>query len=93
MIVYNASDGFILKNGTFRVELFRYLSARDKNKGKNLALFTPKAFCQNKPTKYMPWLCHTTQKEVGFLSKESHQRILFRQADFLVDEYFPAPAV
>ena len=74
------------------VEAFRYISARDKSKGKNIALFTPEAFFNNKPSKFTTWICQTSIKEVGFLSKENQKRILFSQKDFWVENGFPSPA-
>ncbi|MDR3442236.1 MAG: RES family NAD+ phosphorylase [Legionella sp.] len=74
------------------VEAFRYSSARDKNKGKNIALFTPEAFFNNKPSKLTTWICQTSINEVGFLSKENQKRILFSQNYFWVDNKFPSPA-
>lgn len=74
------------------VEALRYISARDKNKGKNVALFTPEAFFNNKPSKFTTWICQTSINEVGFLSKEHQKRILFNQNDFWVNNGFPSPA-
>lgn len=75
------------------IEIVRYISARDKNKGKNVALFSPQAFCSLKPSKLQSWLCQTNVNEVGFLSKESNERLLFRQNDFWVNGVFPSPAI
>ncbi|AHE66755.1 RES family NAD+ phosphorylase [Legionella oakridgensis] len=75
------------------VEMFRYISARDKHKGRNVALFTPKAFHSNKPSKLTTWLCQTTVEAVGFFSKENDERIMYMQKDFWVDGEFPSPAV
>lgn len=75
------------------VEIFRYVSARDKNKGKNVALFSPNAFCSLKPSKLISWLCQTSVEEVGFLSKENSERVLFMQKDFWVNGVFPSPAM
>jgi hypothetical protein len=74
------------------VEVFRYISARDKNRGKNVALFTPRAFHSRKPTKLSGWFCQTSIEEVGFLSKENDRRVMYRQKDFWVDGFFPSPA-
>ncbi len=67
------------------VEVFRYTSARDKSKGRNIALFTPNAFHSQKPSKLVSWLCQTNLEEVGFLSKENNTRTMFIQNDFCVD--------
>ncbi|KTC68703.1 RES domain protein [Legionella birminghamensis] len=75
------------------VEVFRYISARDKNKGKNIALFTPEAFHSDKPSKRTTWLCQASIKEIGFISKENNLRTMFMQEDFWVNGAFPSPAV
>lgn len=75
------------------VEVFRYVSARDKEKGKNIGLFTPKAFCKPKPLHFSQWLCQSRLSEIGFLSIEDNKRFLFKQEDFWVDGMFPSPAV
>lgn len=75
------------------VEIFQYISARDiENRGKNVALFTPKAFHSSKPAKITSWLCQTNSEEVGFLSREDQSRILFSQKEFWVNNVFPSPA-
>lgn len=74
------------------IEIFRYISARDKDNGKNVALFSPNAFCSLKPSKLISWLCQTSLDEVGFLSKENNERVLFMQKDFWVNGVFPSPA-
>lgn len=74
------------------VDVFRYVSARDKNNGKNMALFDPKAFNCRKPSHVTSWLCQTNVDEVGFLSKEDDQRVMYRQSDFWVENAFPSPA-
>lgn len=76
------------------IEMFQYISARDKqNQGKNIALFTPKAFQGTKPLKITHWLCQTSMDEVGFLAKEGQERLLFTQQEFWVDGKLPSPAV
>lgn len=75
------------------VEIFRYISARDKKKGKNVALFTPEAFHSKKPSKLTSWLCQTSINEVGFLSQEDNMRVMYTQEDFCVNGSFPSPAV
>ena len=75
------------------VEIFRFISARDRNKGKNVALFTPKAFHSEKPSKLTTWLCQTSVEEVGFFSKENNTRIMYLKKDFCVDSQFPSPSV
>ena len=74
------------------VEIFQFISARDKNKGKNIALFTPRAFQSKAPAQMTTWLCQTTIDEVGFMAKEEKQRTSYSQKDFWVDNTFPSPA-
>lgn len=74
------------------IEVFQYISARDKNKGKNLALFTPRAFQSKGPAQLTTWLCQTSIEEVGFMAKEEKQRTSYLQKDFWVNNSFPSPA-
>lgn len=74
------------------IEIFQYTSARDKSKGKNVALFSPKAFQSKTPTQITTWLCQTSMEEVGFMAKEGQQRVSYSQKDFWVDNTFPSPA-
>ncbi len=74
------------------VEAVRYISARDKDLGKNVAIFTPKAFYSSKPNHFAGWLCHTSVKEVGFIAKESNMRLSYSQQQFWVGNHFPSPA-
>lgn len=74
------------------VELFQYFSARAKDKGKNVALFTPGAFRSKVAEQKTEWLCQTSINEVGFMAKEGKQRTLYYQKDFLIDDVFPSPA-
>jgi hypothetical protein len=75
------------------VEAFQYISARDKAKGKNIALFTPAAFHSRRPSPLVSWLCQANIEEIGFLSKESNERVLYSQKDFWIEGIFPSPAV
>jgi hypothetical protein len=74
------------------VEIFQFISARDKDKGKNIALFTPRAFQRKVPAQMTTWLCQTSIDEVGFVAKEEKKRTSYSQKDFWVDNTFPSPA-
>jgi hypothetical protein len=74
------------------IEIFQFISARDKDKGKNIALFTPKSFQSKAPAQMTTWLCQTSIDEVGFMAKEEQQRTSYSQKDFWVDNAFPSPA-
>jgi hypothetical protein len=75
------------------VEIFRFISARDKEQGKNIGLFSPNVFCKNKPSNLMQWFCQTSSEEVGFLAQDEKSRLLFKREDFLINGVFPSPAV
>ncbi len=55
------------------IELFQYISARDKDKGQNIALFTPKSFQNKAPAQMITWLCQTSINEVGFMAKKNNK--------------------
>lgn len=74
------------------IEIFQYISARDKNKGKNIALFSPQAFQSKTPAQKTTWLCQTSREEVGFMAKEEQHRVSYLQKDFWVGNAFPSPA-
>lgn len=74
------------------IEVFQYISARDKDNGKNVGLFTANAFHSKTPTQFTSWLCQTSINEVGFMAKEEKQRTSYSQKDFWIDNAFPSPA-
>ena len=73
------------------IEIIEYLSARDPNKGINVALFTPQALVLKKPKDQQQWLCETTAEKVSFSSKTGVY-FSFHLDIFLVDSMFPMPA-
>jgi hypothetical protein len=74
------------------IEIFQYTSARDKDNGINVALFSPKAFRSKVPAQITTWLCQTSIDDVGFMAKEGQQRVSYCQKDFWVKNIFPSPA-
>lgn len=74
------------------IDVFQYTSARDKNRGTNMALLSPRAFQSKAPAQITTWLCQTSIEEVGFMAKEGQQRVSCLQKDFRVDNAFPSPA-
>ena len=74
------------------VEAFQYISARDPERGINVALFTPIAFQSKKPISLERWICNITNEEIGFISNDNHKRLSFNRDAFLVDGLIPAPA-
>ncbi len=89
---YNETQQLGSNMREFGIELFQYISARDKNKGKNVALFSPKAFQSKAPAQITTWLCQTSIEEVGFIAKEGQQRVSYLQKEFWVKDNFPSPA-
>jgi hypothetical protein len=81
--------GAAMRNAS--VEAFEYLSARDPRRGLNLALFTPAAFAQARPTALDEWLCDTRADRVSFYSRHGGGIREFRREVFLVDGALPAP--
>lgn len=79
------------------VELFRYPSARDPQKGACLALFTPAAFATRKPRgPPVTWYCTVTAgRDVSWI-REGASRLArheFPRSTFLVDGKLPVPAL
>lgn len=91
-IHYNASQklGYSMREAC--VEAFQYTSARDPQKGINVALFTPKAFHSKQPQSLLGWFCKVTSDEIGFISKDSQKRFSFHKEIFLVNGEIPVPA-
>jgi hypothetical protein len=79
------------------IEAFRYTSARDRDGGANLALFTPKAFARANPRSPQTWLCISEQKKVSFTQKHAFHApsasFEFERSDFEVAGQLPAPAL
>lgn len=75
------------------VEAFEYVSARDLERGINVALFTPMALAVRRPVFTEAWLAETSADEVRFYSREEHRVHRFPLQRFLVDGRLPTPAV
>ena len=79
-----------------KVESFYYLSARDQNKGRNIALFTPKAFFKKNPNSnsFQSWKCIVNQKVAEFVRSGAiniEERI-FPIEIFMISHELPFPA-
>jgi len=79
------------------VEVFRYRSARDVERGTNVGVFTPKAFAQSKPNPFQTWICLADSKRIEFAQKNASERsrlsFSFSRSEFEVDGSLPSPAV
>jgi hypothetical protein len=76
------------------VQAFRYPSARDRRGGKNLALFTPRAFVFKAPGVPETWYCVASRERVELTKLDvfERRRFAFPRRDFLVDGKLPQPA-
>lgn len=77
------------------VEIFRYRSARDPERGTNLGIFTPKVFAERRPSEPDIWYCVTTTEVVELSRRTVFERESFRfpREIFEIDGRLPAPAV
>ena len=78
-----------------RVEAFRFRSARDRDGGVNVGLFTPRAFAARRPRTLETWYCVATPEAVELSRRDlfRHQVLRFPREQFLVDGELPAPAL
>lgn len=77
------------------VELALFLSARDPEKGENLAIFSPSCFQQKRPTLPETWLSVTTREGVECSRRDYFERRSFRysRSVFEVDGRLPMPSL
>ncbi|HEX5514932.1 MAG TPA: RES family NAD+ phosphorylase [Gammaproteobacteria bacterium] len=53
------------------IEAFEFISARDQERGLNVALFTPEALASTQPLSTHRWVCQTDALQVDFLDEAS----------------------
>jgi hypothetical protein len=77
------------------IELFRYPSARDPNRGNNVGAFTPAVFGKGKPRDFETWHCTATRVVVEIAKRDYFGREVqsFPRDSFLVAGALPAPAL
>lgn len=75
------------------VGAFEYTSARDSNKGVNVALFTADALIVNEPLYKSQWICSTTANNVRFVSRDDSKVYGFNINEFVVDGVLPSAAI
>ena len=92
---YSSSQKLGLQMRNDDVEVIRYVSARDRKKGINVALFTSKAFRSKNPTASQTWVCIAGSDRVEFTRSDllSNEHAVFKKTDFVVDGKLPAPAL
>ncbi len=76
------------------VQAFRYRSARDRQGGVNVAVFTPHAFAAKRPSLPQTWHCLASRDRVEFARKDALERssLGFSRGEFEVRGRLPAPA-
>jgi len=76
------------------IEAFEYKSARDPDRGLNIALFEPVCFASVKPINKEQWLCEINKTAATFYSFNSTNNIhKYLYENYLVNGEFPQPAV
>ena len=77
------------------VEAFRYVSARDAQRGINVAAFEPSVFGRRQPRSLETWRCTASRERVELVRRDYFRRAAFAfpREQFLVAGELPAPAV
>jgi hypothetical protein len=77
------------------VEAARFTSARDLERGVNVAVFAPTAFGRRQPRRLQTWHCVATRWAVQVSRRDYFERGVhsFERAQFLVQGMLPAPAL
>lgn len=77
------------------VEVFRYRSARDLERGVNVGVFAPAAFGRRAPKAFETWYCAATRGGVELVRRDYFKSAAhsFQRTDFLVNGELPAPAL
>jgi len=77
------------------VEAFRYPSARDRQGGVNVGIFTPSVFGAARPRELEAWHCTASTSRVECVRRNFFDAtaLTFPREDFLVDGRLPAPAM
>ena len=73
------------------VDAFEYVSARDLEKGINVALFSPNVLVSKKPNEQQQWICETTAEKVSLFTKNG-KLYTYPFKSFLVNDKLPIPA-
>ena len=88
---YAATQGLGGRMRDAGIEAFEYRSARDPGQGLNVALYSPAAFANTKPTAVDEWLCETRAERVSFYSRHGGGMREYPIETFLVDGTLPSP--
>jgi hypothetical protein len=92
---YSATQALGLAMRQAAVEAFRYPSARDRQGGVNVGVFTPAVFGGARPREMEAWHCTATRRRVECVRRDFFDATAFTfpREDFLVDGRLPVPAV
>lgn len=92
---YDRSQQLGLEMRQDGVEIFRYRSARDPERGTNLGIFTSRVLAERRPSEPDTWYCVTTTEVVELSRRTVFERESFRfsRGNFEIDGQLPAPAV
>lgn len=93
-VSYTATQQLGSAMRTSGVHAFRYPSARDLERGTNLAVFTPRALARKTLSQFETWHCLASHEAVEFLRRDplGRERFRFDRTQFVVDGELPAPA-
>ena len=75
------------------IRAFEFISARDLDRGINVALFSAEVILSTRPINPHPWLCETTAEKVSFYTDLHSDIYEFALEMFLVEGQFPEPAM
>jgi len=91
---YSASQQLGKEMRSEGVEAIVYTSARDREHGKNVALFTP-AFARRTPSALSAWICSARRDRVEIARRDllRKQRFTFSRTEFEVGGVLPTPAI
>lgn len=90
---YQASQALGGQLRSFGSQAFEFTSARDVDKGINIALFNAQAFSAQQPTFQQQWLCETSAVSVTFYLTGQQDIYSFQCQQYKVNGQFPLPAV
>ena len=92
---YSASQALGLVMRQASVEAFRYPSARDRQGGVNVGIFTPAVFGTARPRGLEAWHCTATRRRIECVRHDFFESTAFTfpREDFLVGGRLPAPAL
>lgn len=89
---YHATQALGAQMRAVGIEAFEFISARDPQKGINVALFSPRALASHTPVAQEPWLCELTADHVRFHSPHTKSFFDFPVELFHTDGRLPQPA-